>query len=484
MRVACVLVTHLRAKVEMGRHRHLADCPVLVVDGGSSKAKARVVDHFPAAWGVREGMSLEEAVSRHADAVVLDADEPHYRQVFGGVLTALQEVSGRVEAADLGTAYVRLDGLEGLHGGEARAVGALVDAVPAELSPRVGVADAKFPAFVAARTRQGSGASPVTGDPAAFLAPHPIDLLAVSADLRGELHRIGLHTMGDVASMRKHLLADRFGPEGERAWSLCNGIDDSPVVPLVFEPPVVEHISLGFHSPSIEALLVAVDTLLQRAFARPDVRGRRIGIAHLGGAAPGWPTWERSVGFKEPLGAWERASAVVRSRVEADPPCRPIEDVTLTLSDFEPGDSGTQLGLLRDARGDRLRRLVGTDRRLRSLMRGDHALYRIASVAPWHPVPEMRFLQTPIDPSGQDAIKPLLAPRPVDVRTDASGEPRSFRADRRWTEVARIDDRWTFDLWWLPKPVTRSYYRIDPGDGRLTTLFRDCAESRWYQQSP
>ena len=296
------------------------------------------------------------------------------------------------------------------------------------------------------------------------------------------MHRFGLHTMGEVASVGGPLLADRFGPEGMRAWSLCKGIDDTPVVPLAYEKQVVERISMSFNSTSLETLLVASDTLLRRAFARPDVRGRHAGGAHLLCEAAGWPMWEMSVRFKQPVGAWERASEVVRSRLEADPPCRPVEDVTLTLSGFT-GESVGQLALLKDARRDRLQRLVEMDRRLRSLMRGGHALYRIAGVAPWHPVPEMRFLQTPIDPSGQDTIRPLLTPRPVDVRENAKGEPRSLRAGRRWRKVARIDDRWTFDLWWLPKPVTRSYYRIDPGDGRLITLFRDCAESRWYRQN-
>ena len=41
-----------------------------------------VVDHFPSARGVKVGMALERAMSRHANAVALDADEPHYRLVF------------------------------------------------------------------------------------------------------------------------------------------------------------------------------------------------------------------------------------------------------------------------------------------------------------------------------------------------------------------------------------------------------------------
>ena len=482
MRVACALVTHLRAKVEMSRHPDLKDSPVLIVDRDVARAKALVVDRFPGASGVAVGMTLEQAISRHVNAVALDADEPHYRRVFSRLLTALQGVGDRVERAELGAAYVRIDGLEAMYRGEAGVVSALLNAIPAYLNPRVGVADAKFPAFVAARTRKAHGAFRVPDDARAFLAPYAVDLLPVSSELKAEMHRFGLRTMGAVASMSGHALADRFGPEGRRAWELCNGIDDSPVVPLPFEESVIERTSLPFHSSSIEALFVAVDELLRRAYARPDMSGRYAGATDLLCSASGWPTWEKSVRFKQPVGAWERASPIIRSRLEVDHPRSPVEDVTLTLSGIT-GESGTQLGLLKDVRDDGLQRLVEADRRLRPLMGGGHALYRIAQVAPWHPAPEMRSLQAPIDPSGRDAIRPLHTPRPVEVREGMEGEPESVRVDRRWERVARIDDRWTFDLWWFPVPVTRSYYRVDPGDGRRITLFHDWREDRWYQQS-
>ncbi len=428
MRVACLLVTHLRAKVEMYRHSHLKDAPVVIVDRSPSRARPVVVDCFRSASGVKPGMTLEQAVSRHANAVVMDADEPHYRRVFGQVLSSLQGISDRVEDAGLGTAYVRLDGLEGLFRGEAGVVSALLDTVPAYLTPRVGVADAKFPAIVAAGTCGAHGAFRVPEDVAAFLAPHTIDLLPVSADVKRELHRFGLHTLGAVASMGGHMLADRFGPVGQRAWLLCKGIDHSPVVPLAFEESVVEHTSLPFHSSSLEALFVTVDTLLKRAYARPDMRGRYAGAAHLLCAASGWLDWEKSVRFKDPVGAWERASSAVRSGLEADPPRNPVEDVTLTLSGFT-GESGTQMGLLRDAQDERHRRLVEVDRRLRGLMGGGHALHRIAEVAPWHPAPEMRALQVPIDPSGRDSIRPLHTPKSVDVQ-ERCGRRAGSRASR------------------------------------------------------
>ena len=482
MRVACVLVTHLRAKVEMFRHPQLKDMPVVIVDRRTRGTRPVVVDRFPKASGVRAGMTLEEAVSRHSNAVVLDSDEPYYRRVFGQMLSALQGVSDRVEGDDLGTAYVRIDGLESLYGGEARVVSALLNAAPSYLSPRVGVADAKFPAFVAAWTCAAHGAFRVPEDVASFLAPHSIDLLPLSEHLKRELHRFGLRTMGAVASMSRYMLTDRFGADGQRAWLLCNGMDDGYVVPLKLQESVAEHTSLPFHTSSMDALFVAVDALLKRAYARPDVQGRYAGMADILCEASGWPSWEKGFRFKQPVGAWERASFAVRSRLEIDHPRNPVEDVTLTLSGFT-GESGTQMGLLRDAHDDRHRQLVEADRRLQGLMRGKHALYRVAEVAPWHPAPEMRALQVPIDPSGKDSIRTLNAPRPVEVREGPEGEPESVRVNKHWQRVIRLDDHWTFDLWWLPQPVTRSYYRIDLGEGKLLTLFRDQRGERWYRQS-
>ena len=112
--------------------------------------------------------------------------------------------------------------------------------MPAYLKPRVGVAETKFPAFVAARTCSTHGASRVPEDVRAFLAPHSIDLLPISADVKAEMRRFGLRTMGDLAAMGEHALVDRFGREGGRAWRLCNGMDDTPIVPLPFDESIVE----------------------------------------------------------------------------------------------------------------------------------------------------------------------------------------------------------------------------------------------------
>ena len=65
-------------------------------------------------------------------------------------------------------------------------------------------------------------------------------------------------------------------------------------------------------------------------------------------------------------------------------------------------------------------------------MNGKHILHHIAEVAPWHPAPEMRAMQIPIDPAKRDDIRPLHAPTPVEVREGSARQPVAVQLGRRW----------------------------------------------------
>ena len=480
MKVACLLITHLRTKVEMRRHPDLKSTPAVIVE--RSVGRAQVVDSTPSASGVSPGMTLEEALSIQPEALVLEADEPYYRRVFAQVLASLQGISDRVEGSELGTAYVRMDGLERMYGGEARLVNALLNAVPHDLAPRAGVAEAKFSAFVAARISEPSRATRVPADSASFLAPHPVDLLPVPADLRAALHRFGLHTLGNVASMTEVSMIDRFGAEGRRAWHLSRGMDDSPVIPLAHVETIVERTSLPFSSTSIELLITVVDTLLARAFSRPSMRGRYAGKVLLECVLDEGPTWARDITFKGGVGNRKRALSIIKARLEEEHPSGPVEDMTLTLDDLT-GESGIQLGLLPEARESDKRRLVEVDRELRARTGGSSALYRVVGVAPWHPAPEMRALRVPVDSSARDEVRSLSSPVPVVVREGRDRRPEAVRLGSRWREISHIEEQWGFDLWWMSRPMTRTYYRVRGEDGVEVTLFRDDRGGCWYRQS-
>ena len=478
MRIACVLITHLRAKAELRRHAHLRDSPIAVVD--RTNGKPLVVDSSAGA-SARAGMTLEQAMSSHNGLIILDADEPYYRRVFDGVLDALLQVSDRVEHAELGTAYARIDGLESLYGGEEKAASALLDAVPGWLSARVGAGGSKFASYIAARTADVRSVVACPADEAGFLSPLSIDLLPLSDDFKRSLQNFDVHTMGRVASLSRDTLADRFGQEGILAWELCRGIDRHPVVPIKAATSITEHASLPFSSTSIELLLATADILLQRAYSRPQLRRRLVGSVTLASTVLGDAPWTQMVRFREPVGEWQSASRLLRDRIEAHPPEAPVEDLTLTVEDIR-AESGRQLGLLEKARDRRLERITDIDRKLRARMRNVPALHRIVDVAPWHPVPEMRALKVPLDPSHSDSFSPLHSPLPVYVRENEGRLPLAVQSKKGWQEICSIDDYWEFDLWWLPKPITRSYFSVVDDMGRRLVLFRDERESCWYRQ--
>ena len=479
MRIACVLITHLRAKAELRRHEHLKDnSPIAVVD--STDGKPLVVDSSAGA-SARAGMTLEQAISSHNGLIILDADEPHYRRVFENVTEALFQVSDRVEPAELGTAYARLDGLELLYGSESKAAAALLDALPIWLSARVGVGGSKFTSYIAARTADVRSVAVCPIDDAGFLAPLSIELLPLSDDFKRSLRGFGVHTMGQAASLSRDMLADRFGREGILAWELCSGIDRRPVVPLKAATSLTEYASLPFASTSIELLLATADILLQRAFSRPRLLRKLAGSILIATSAAGADTWTQKIRFKEPVGEWQSASRLLRDRIEAHPPDAPVEDLTLTVGDIS-AESGRQLGLLENARDRRHERITDIDRKLRAKMQNVPALHRIVDVAPWHPVPEMRALKVPVDPSHSDSFTPLHSPLPVDVRESEVRLPLAVQSRKGWQEIHDIDDYWEFDLWWLPKPITRSYFCVVDDMGRRLVLFRDEREGCWYRQ--
>ena len=280
MRIACVLITHLRAKAELQRHAHLRDSQIAVVDRASGKPL--VVDSSAGA-SARAGMTLEQAMSYHNGLIILDADESYYRRVFEDVVEALLQVSDRVEPAELGTAYIRMDGLESLYGGQEKVAVALLDALPDWLSARVGVGGSKFASYIAARTADVQSVAVCPMDEAEFLAPLSIELLPLSEDLKRSLQNFDVHSDGQSSlSFPATCWPTASGREGILAWELCRGIDGRPVVPLkAATREIMEHASLPFSSASIGLLLATTDILLQRAYSRPRLRRRLVGSVTL-----------------------------------------------------------------------------------------------------------------------------------------------------------------------------------------------------------
>ena len=393
MKIACVLITHLPMKAELVRRAELRGRPVIITEGHLSKQM--VLDSSREAARVAQGMPLSEALSLCKDATLLQADEPYYRAMFDQVVSRLAQRSPLVEQADLGRGYVGLDGLEAMYGGESRLISSLLQAVPPHLNPRVGVASGKFPAYVAALVSSGGQATRVPDDVAGFMKKFPIDLLPLPWDRKVRLHRFGLHTMGQLASLKVGSLQAQLGPEGRAAWELANGIDSSPLAPYRPQEKVTESLILPSPATTLHAVLVAVETLLSRAFARPILRGRHVRTATVESGVLHKPPWTRHFAFKEAVNSRDRAFRALKSALEAAIFPGPLEDMRLTLSGFT-GDSGAQASLFSDVRRqEQLREMMS---QLEARLRRKPPIYRVRDIEPWSRIPERRQALVQFDP--------------------------------------------------------------------------------------
>ena len=393
MKIACVLTTHLPVKSELRRHANLRGKPVIVTR--SSGSKQLVLDSSPEARGVTSGMPLQEALSHCKGATLIEADEPHYHEVFDMVMDLLVQRSPLVEKAELGCAYVGLDGLESMYCGEARLVTSLLQAAPHDLSPRIGLAEGKFPAYVAAILSGPGQATRVPDDVAGFLRELSVNLLPISWENKGRLRRFGLHSMGQLASLPIGSVQAQFGVEGKRAWELSSGIDRSPLVPYEREETVNEY--LAFPSPviTLHGLLVAIETLLGRAFAHTALRGKGVRTATIESRVLRKPPWTRRFAFKEAVSTKEKALFSLKSLVETVSIPGPLEDMELTLSGFT-GESGVQASLLSDVRRqEQLREMM---RQLQARLGCKPPIYRVREMEPWSRIPERRHVLAQFDP--------------------------------------------------------------------------------------
>ena len=244
----------------------LAARPVAVVDAASPVVTAC----SRAAWarGVRPGMVAAVARSHADDLVTLVRDPAGEAELLR---SRADELLAMCPVVDLGgeprgqhhAMYVEVPA-----GKRGASFGAKLVELFRErgLHVRVGIADDRFTAAVAAASGDGDGAVTCVprGGSAAFLAPHPLGLLALPPEVQHMLECLGVKTLG--------AFADLPPPSVARAWdadlqALARGDSGARLTPYQPAPRWRERVHVD------DSLGQAVQTLATRVAARLASRG-------------------------------------------------------------------------------------------------------------------------------------------------------------------------------------------------------------------
>lgn len=390
MLIACVHIPRFAVEVERQRRQDLNTRLILVGE----------VDVFDCSIGaetsgIKRGIRMSEAIGLCHRAVVLPPDLPYYQRRFDKVLGFLEGVSPEVEAGDLGTAYLSLEGLS-------IELESFAEEIIASLRRRsgfmasVGIAGGKFVVRVAAQTkRPGLARVLLPGEEAAFLAPLPVDHLPASDSMRWRLGLLGIETMGDIARLPLGAFQQQFGPEGKRCWEMARGVDNEPLLPRVKEETVVRRLQMPAPAVTLEAILMGVERLVQAAYGDSNRRGRWVRKAVVRAALDGGGTWELPVPFREALADPRDAWFAVKTAIARRPPERPVEELEVELVGLS-AESGKQATMF-ESKG-KLRGQVEEAVRQLQAQHGRISLGKVVEVEPWSRIPERRAALVEFDP--------------------------------------------------------------------------------------
>ena len=408
--VACVQIPNFMWQVELIRRHELADRPAIIVgeNGANAGKGAQSVLDWSPEFGPKmtnnftRGMPLSEALAiARKDVLLLEPDMPLYRRTFGEVLVELEarcpDVEPDTESADsygLGRAYIGIWGLDRLYGDDAHVVRALSNAV-SQFDARIGVGENKWLAFVAASASSSGRGLKITGEPGRFLAKLPVELLPVDFKLTTRLHGFGLHTMGDIAALPLGAMQAQFGNDGTLVSDLSNGIDHRPLVARRTEEAVSEYLEFPDATVSMSAILPAIESLLSRAYARPQLARRYAREAKLEASVLRRPPWTMRVAFKEPAGSRTKALFSIKSKLDDLALPGPIEDMRLTLSGLT-GEAGRQESLWTEVRRDQ--KLQEAVSQLEVRLGTTPPVYQVRELEPWSRIPERRHALVQLNP--------------------------------------------------------------------------------------
>jgi DNA polymerase-4 len=389
MKILCLLLPHFPFSCEVLRNRAARDRSVVITHGyGSQKL---VLDYSPKLDGLQRDIPIQQALAQHGEAELLPADMPYYRTIFNGLLDMLEGVSPLVEGAELGCAYIGVDGLQLIYPDDESLIDAIFRVVPNVFTPQVGIAGNKFLAYLTARRCPPGGRQVITSEIEAFLKDLPCEVLPVSMKSKEKLRQYGLHTLGQLAALPPGPLLSQFGPEGKKIHDLARGYDDNPLYPRMMEQVIEESTTLSSVTVSLESILVTLEELLGRVFARISRVG--LGVRSLTVWTRTWNSeqWERTIKFKEPAMDIKATVNRIKRVMEEYPQPGPVEQIGLNISRLG-FPSGRQSSLFREIRS---RDHLLEDIHQLELRLGNPQVYRVKEVEPWSRIPERRYVLSP-----------------------------------------------------------------------------------------
>ncbi len=232
--------------------------------------------------GVECGLRRRQAESRCPGIVVVADDPARDARAFEPVVAAVEAFTPGVEIVRPGACAFATRGPSRYFGGDAALAAKVAEAVDAVLAGmaagaprcRVGVADGRLAAELAALSSRGEPVVVARGGSRAFLADFSV-AAATGGDLdRADLLvRLGIRTVGDLAALPMPAVLARFGTEGAVSCRRARGLDERPLAARTPPPDLAVSAELDPPADRLETVAFLARSLAEQLHLALATRG-------------------------------------------------------------------------------------------------------------------------------------------------------------------------------------------------------------------
>jgi DNA polymerase-4 len=258
------------------------------VCGSLSRSVVTSANYEARPYGIRAGMSVQEAKRRCPQLILVKGDHSKYTKTAARIFSILKNYTPIVEIASIDEAYLDITQSLLLFKSPLHIGQSIKDRIREgeELICSIGIAPNKLLAKLGSRLKKPDGLTLIQKEEVEeILRDLPVERLhGIGPKLEEALKSIGIFTCGQLGRFPVSLLTKRFGVIGERLHEMGLGADDSPVVPLNEE----EDAKSVSHSITLEEdtsdpnllgkVLLQLSERVSRRMRREGFYGRRIAI--------------------------------------------------------------------------------------------------------------------------------------------------------------------------------------------------------------
>jgi DNA polymerase-4 len=206
------------------------------VCGSLSRSVVTSATYEARPYGIRAGMSTQEAKRRCPQLILVEGDHSKYTETAARIFSILKDYTPLVEVASIDEAYLDITQSQLLFKSPLHIAQLIKDRIREreQLTCSVGIAPNKLLAKLGSNLKKPDGLVVIEKEKVeAILGDLPVSkLYGIGPKLTEELNSLGIFTCGQLGKFPVSLLNKRFGLIGERLHEMGLGLDDRPTVPF------------------------------------------------------------------------------------------------------------------------------------------------------------------------------------------------------------------------------------------------------------